>query len=106
MLSRKWKPLRNYVRRVADKGAWKDKNDDFETFGWKKQPQIRETVKYDERQPRYELVDMPKNWSPYKWSGINRPANKKGLRLFLIQATVTVSSMLEPVFSRTTLLFR
>jgi hypothetical protein len=104
MLSRKWKPLRNYVRRVADKGAWKEKKDDFETFGWKPQPEVRQTSKYDERQPRYELVDMPENWSPYKWSGINRPANKKGFRWFLSSFTSAVP--LEPVFSRTTLLFR
>ena len=84
MLSRKWKPLNNYVRRVAekasqaDKGAWKEKKDDFEKFGWKSQPAVRETSRYDERPARYELVDMPENWSPYKWSGINRPANKIG----------------------------
>ena len=82
MLSRKWKPLRNYVRRVAEKAGakeksgWKEKNEDFEKFGWKPEPLLRETSRYDDRTPRYKLVDMPENWSPYKWSGINRPANK------------------------------
>ena len=72
MLSRKWKPLRNYVRRIAEKAGakensgWKEKNEDFEKFGWKPEPLLRETSRYCDRSPRYKLVDIPENWSPYK----------------------------------------